>query len=356
MEDLSGDLEKDISSTAKPARVRMGRNWQVLFVDDHGEMITLKWVKPLAIVLIGLLVISIGICTAFLSFYMKGSSEARTMQDQLKQSEERIKSLRYELDILMARVVLAESANGSKFKKKKKGEPVRASKAVNKKGRGASKKTVPKSASDAPAPRGTAGKKVPLNPYEEVSGVLVEDLALTHEIPDNLLRVKFIVRNKERDRGALAGYVFVILKGDESHQKGWLAMPPADLTNGMPGKVTKGQYFKISHYKTVHLKARHQSAPEKYKMASVLVYGPKGTVLYEDTRPVTIKTIETRPPVKKEAPGMTGANEVQKEEKPAEEGKSEMLDDEIKNPELEALPDMPPPRDGAPPEEPAVYY
>jgi len=356
MEDLSRDLEKDISSAAKPVRARMGRNWQILFVDDHGEMITLKWVKPLAIVLIGLLVISIGICIAFLSYYMKGSTEARAMQDQLKQSEERIKSLRYELDILLARVVLAESASGSKHTKKKKGEPVRASKAADKPGNGASKKTAPRSTSDAPAPKGAAGKQVPLNPYEEVSGVLVEDLALTHEIPDNLLRVKFVVRNKERDRGALAGYVFVILKGDESHQKGWLAMPSADLTNGMPGNVTKGQYFKISHYKTVNLKARHQSAPEKYKMASVLVYGPKGTVLYEDTRPVTIKTVETRPLVKKEAPSTTGANDVQKEEKPAEEGNAEIPDNEKKDPELEALPDVTPPQDGAPSEEPAIYY
>jgi len=345
MEDISRDLEKDITSAAKPVRVRIGRHWQVLFVDDHGEMITVKWVKPLAIALIGLLVISIGICIAFLSFYMNGSAENQAIQNQLTQSEERIKSLRYELDILMARVVLAESK-------------------LDKSGDAAPKKTVPADTSKALPSKGKPKQQVPLNPYEEVSGVKVEDLTLTHEIPDNLLRVKFVVKNKERDRGAIAGYVFVILKGDESRQNGWLTIPSVELTKGMPDSVTKGQYFKISHYKTVYLKARRQTAPEKFKMASILVFGPKGTLLYDDTRPVTIKTVMTRRPVEEEPPATGSANDVQTEEKPADEGKAEIPDGEEKIPEVEALPDITPSQDGAqtedsteePTEEPPMYY
>ena len=109
MEEPSREKEKELTGSAKSARTRMSRHWQILFVDDHGKMVTVKWLKPFVMGLIVLLMVSLGVSITFLSFYMTGSAKTRAMQSRLKQSEERIKSLRYELDILMARVVLAES-------------------------------------------------------------------------------------------------------------------------------------------------------------------------------------------------------------------------------------------------------
>ena len=319
MEEPSREKEKELTGSAKSARTRMSRHWQILFVDDHGKMVTVKWLKPFVMGLIVLLMVSLGVSITFLSFYMTGSAKTRAMQSRLKQSEERIKSLRYELDILMARVVLAESKYGFPGIKKTKEKAARPPDTAS------ADKMAGKSTSRGDTPQGNSKKSKPLNPPGDVAGVLVKDLTITHEVPDNLLRVNLTVRNKKSDLSTVAGYIFVILKGNEGNQKGWFTIPSASLVDGRPDEIKKGQYFKISRYKTISFKVQRQMKPERFKIVSIYVYGPEGNMLFEETRPLTIKIVETRRHIKKEKITTTGTTEMSKEKERVEEREEQVI-------------------------------
>ena len=109
MEIEKRNSEQTRSSLKTPKRFKPERRWTLLFMGDHGRVITLKRFKGL--VLLGGLVLSISVAITFGLYFFSHNiaKEKKKLEIDLKNAEKELKTLRHEKDILMARLVLAES-------------------------------------------------------------------------------------------------------------------------------------------------------------------------------------------------------------------------------------------------------
>jgi len=113
---LSKDMENDIlQKEVKKFKHKATRSWQLLFVDNRGKIISHAWFKSTAIVILSALIISIFCSITFFFFFIKNRNENIDLQKRVETFESRMKALRNERDILLARLVLVESklAEGS---------------------------------------------------------------------------------------------------------------------------------------------------------------------------------------------------------------------------------------------------
>ncbi len=113
----------------------------------------------------------------------------------------------------------------------------------------------------------------------------VKDFSASHSPENNILRVQFLINNLS----TTPGYIFVVLKPDNSNQDSWLVIPSVNLTSGIPSDIKRGKFFKICRYKSVHLMATKQTEPEKFILATIFVFTRTGELVLEKDIPVSIK-------------------------------------------------------------------
>jgi len=93
----------------KSKRPGTDRRWTLLFIGDHGNVITLKRFKAIVLVTAIVFFVAIG-AVAFLLFINKGTlEENQVYRKRIENSQKQIEKLQHEKEILMARLVLAES-------------------------------------------------------------------------------------------------------------------------------------------------------------------------------------------------------------------------------------------------------
>ena len=83
--------------------------WTILFIGNHGKTITLKRFKGMVLLTLIVLCISIAITVGLLLLSLNMHREKRQLDSNLKSLEQQIKDLRYEKDVIMTKLVLAES-------------------------------------------------------------------------------------------------------------------------------------------------------------------------------------------------------------------------------------------------------
>ena len=83
--------------------------WTLMFIGNHGRTITLKRFKSMVILIFTVLVVSIGISAGLFVWNQKIIMDNHDLKDDLKNLNKRVDTLRYDKDILMTRLVLAES-------------------------------------------------------------------------------------------------------------------------------------------------------------------------------------------------------------------------------------------------------
>ena len=109
MEDIQRDLEKTLKAPAFSKSKKRSIPWTLLFVGDNGNIVRVQNFKFLVIAWISALFISTTAAAGLYYLYQDNTQEIDSLKQVLNSSREKARSLRDEKDILMARLVVAES-------------------------------------------------------------------------------------------------------------------------------------------------------------------------------------------------------------------------------------------------------
>jgi hypothetical protein len=301
MRNLTKNLGKLVDTKDLSNLPRRVKHWDLMFVDDHGRVITFqhikRWVVFFMIVLLFSLVVSIYLYT----LYKSTEKKTLELQNAIEVSRQDAAAMQQEMHMLMVR--LAEAQSKIPKTPSKKGTPARKSAPGTKK----TKPSVIKFAKTETAPknpalsRQKASKKIvpPKKPAVSSSEagrqavpqqieVGVFDFSASHDPEKNVLAVRFILKNINRNIPEIAGHIFIIMKEHDDDSKEWLSIPDATLVSGKPHPVKAGHFFKIRNYKTIELQSGPIARSRSFRKASVLVFSSTGKLVMQKTYRVNI--------------------------------------------------------------------
>ncbi len=279
MENLSRNLEKVVKAHTSPKPSKRAGSWSILFLGDHGQIISLGRLKRLVIPLALMLVIAT-VSFAWLLIVFKSSREDnKNLSDALDLSRQKVMSLRDEKELLMVRLVMAES----RIKNSADDISPDTDSSVE---TGADSKAIDKTAS-LPDEKQVEEKTAFARP-EKFQKTAVEDFIVLFEPDTAVLKVQLKIVNTSQNAQPVSGHAFVILKQSEAAQNSWLIFPSVPLVSGKPAMFKKGQYFSIVRFKTVKFKARNETNPKRFKNATVFVFAKTGKLLLEKSFPIEI--------------------------------------------------------------------
>ena len=109
MENFSKNSDNAERSLKSSQRSKPHKRWTILFIGNHGKTITLKRFKGMVLLTFLVLCISIAITVGLLLLSLNMRREKNQLKSNLKNLEQQIKDLRYEKDVIMTKLVLAES-------------------------------------------------------------------------------------------------------------------------------------------------------------------------------------------------------------------------------------------------------
>jgi hypothetical protein len=255
------------SGTAMQSKApRKDQRWTLLFLGDRGKTITFKHFKGTVLTALFILMGSVLTAGWFWYQYDGAREEMRNYEKRIDNLKKVVLSLRNEKEILMARLVVAESRVEENLVKVKtvtnKPEPQPETKAESK-----------------------AESKTPEQTPPENISVTADDFIIYHEPDNNTLRVQYKIRNLGSREEPVSGRTVLILKDHDEDPIKWLVLPKVPLKSGTP----TGQYgrsFSIYNYRTMRFKVEDENGPDKYKNAVVYVFTTTGDPLLEKTFPV----------------------------------------------------------------------
>ena len=99
----------NLKTFKKTSRRKADRRWTLLFIGDHGNVITLKRFKAIIFATGFLFLLAVVLLTVLFFSNQKTRQKYVNLQNRLQRSQQQIETLRHEKEILMARLVLAES-------------------------------------------------------------------------------------------------------------------------------------------------------------------------------------------------------------------------------------------------------
>ncbi len=272
MENLIIDMEKalDLNSLSNfpksnpPKRKR----WNLLFIDDHGRVISFRHIRGCLIlfsVILGVLISSI-VCTYSLHKGIK--KQNNNLQNAIELSQQKLKVMQQEIPALMLRLAEAQYRTSEDS---------------------ASKDS--QFAAEASIGSETAKQSDQKN-RETKKTVSVSSFSASYDPELSELNVQFLIRNANRASPDMSGYIFVIMKQDDHDQKGWLPIPAVELVSGKPSRIKSGQFFKIRNYKIAKFHSGKIVGPRSFNKAAVLLFSPTGDLFYEKIFSVKITVPE----------------------------------------------------------------
>jgi hypothetical protein len=295
-------LKKNSNQPGRPPkagkRSKQDRRWTLLFIGNHGRTITLKRFKEIVIISMIVLALSIAASAGLFVWNQKIIMDNHDLKDDLKNLNERLDALRHDNDILMTRLVLAESRVQESL-----GAKTEKSAAVK-----ISDQEQPASNSDDKVDPVVAKKAEPPKQVEpQQSGapvdaglsVAIENFKILNHSEDQRLKILFKIKNTSPNSQKVSGHTIVVLKGEQTN---WLPIPWIPLVDGRPSGKQRGHAFGINYFKTMRLSTRAPKFPEKFETASVYVFTRKGELLLEKGYPV--KLSPNKPQAAKPLPGL----------------------------------------------------
>jgi len=301
VENLPGNLEKVVKSLSLPKRSKRTRagSWILLAIEERGKIISIGRLKGLIIALVLTLVIVVVSVSSLLIIAKSASKENEGLRNALDASKKQIAALRDEKDLLMVRLVLAESRVEARIEDRLAdiGEKQKSEISGGLPDNSASIETKP-GPIDVDKTVLLTGEK---QPKEETASAIaaklpsasIEDFVVLFEPGSNILKVQFKIINRTPNSQPVSGHAFVILKDDEVDEDRWLIFPQVTLASGKPSLYKRGQYFSIYRFKTIRFKARDETDPKRFNNALVLVYNTTGDLLLEKILPVEVQEIES---------------------------------------------------------------
>ena len=281
MENLPGNLGIAVKTSAmESCPFKKARQWTILLVDDHGKVISFSRFKEAVIISASMLFVAIIAAVIFFLLYNSTLNDNNKLQDILSTSKKKVRTLRNENDILMARLVISESKVNANYANKHESKP---EKPLN----DYTEKSTPDKNELNAADDKQNVRLSQKQPYEKPAIVSVNNFDVYYEKDKNILSVQYIIK-KTLLNAKIAGYTLAILKNNEVNPNEWLILPSDDLIEGKPsGKA--GQVFLISNFRKIKFKVTEPTNPNRFKKATVFVFSKKGELLLEKDFPVLIK-------------------------------------------------------------------
>lgn len=280
--------QADRSSTAAEW-LNPGARWTLLFIGNRGKPITLKRFKGM--VLITLFGLGLVIALAVSLYWWNRSilQEKNLLDSKLQELTERNQKLRHERDILLTRLVIAESRTLDK-------QDSALEKQADEELPGQTGQVTNDAASSPPPTMTTTNNgdqiKVKVQPDSESTevglSVAIEDFKFSAKSSNNSLRVRFKLKNTSSDSQHVAGHAIVVLKGEKIQENQWVSLPRISLIGGKPTGKQQGNAFGIKNFKIMQFTASKSHSPELFQTASVYVFAKTGELLLEQDFPATL--------------------------------------------------------------------
>ena len=263
------DKKKDAKKT-RSASVKGDKRWTLLFIGNRGKTITFNNFKGAVFTTIGVLLVSAVVAGGFYYLYRMEIQKNASLQNDMDNLRQVVASLKNEKDILMARLVVAESRVEEQLTQKKKSQ--------------AEQKPVKFANIDRQAIKSAAS-----SPTDTPQQVAVEDFIVFHEPDINTLRVQYKVINTGSKEQPVSGKTIVVLKNTDAEKNKWLPLPSVPLVAGRPSGQW-GRSFSIFNFRTMRFKVNDQPGPDQFNTATVFVFSLTGDLLLEKDFAVGIKS------------------------------------------------------------------
>lgn len=263
--------------------------WTLLFIGNRGKPITLKRFKGMVLTTLVVVIVSIAIGVGLFFWNRNILREKNQLELQLINVEEQNQELRHERDILMTRLVLAESRamkkpDSSPQKQTDQALPGRKEPvADNVEHSVPPAMTTTKTEVQSPVSAG-----VEKAPTDSVLSVAIDDFIVSAKSGSNSLRLQFKLKNTSLYSQHVSGHAIVVLKGEEIGQNQWLPLPVIPLVDGRPTGRQEGNAFGISNFKIMKFRANMPNSPEKFHAASVYIFTRSGELLIEQDFPLKL--------------------------------------------------------------------
>jgi hypothetical protein len=268
----------------KTSRRKADRRWTLLFIGDHGNVITLKRFKAIIFAVGVLFLLAMVLLVVLFGGYRKIQHQSTELQKQLQRSQQEIEALRHEKEILMARLVLSESkATEATVERREPEENPDAVKPVT--------PEPPKAAKANPAPK--PPEKTPVaatsqppsadNASREPDAILqvaVENFKVSRGSGAANVNAQFKIKNTSSGYQRVDGNAVVLLKGADLNKSQWLVMPAVGFSGDKPsGK--RGKSFQIQRFRTMNFSAKAPDHADQFETAVVYVFTKQGKLLLE---------------------------------------------------------------------------
>ncbi|MDX1707958.1 MAG: hypothetical protein R3274_05115 [Desulfobacterales bacterium] len=269
----------------KKARRRgADRRWTLLFIGDHGKQFTIKRFKVI-IVTVGcvFLLLFVFLAVMFLG-RQKTIAKHTDLQKQLQKSQQQVQALRHEKDILMARLVVAESKakEADVANPQPKEKPMADKAAGNTPAPVSTTKQVLKTQQKKPAvgPGASPSADDAVSEAEAVMRVAVDNFNVSRDVSRGTVTAQFKIKNTSSGNLRADGVAVVILKGSDLTPYQWLVMPIVDLVGNKPtGK--RGKRFVIQRFRTMNFVSQAPKHADRFQTAEVYIFSKSGEPLLE---------------------------------------------------------------------------
>ena len=265
------------------------KRWTLIFIGNHGKTITLKRFKGMVLLTCLVLCVSIAVTAGLLVFSLNIRQEKKQLESDLLDLKTQIKAIRHEKDVLMTKLVLAESRSLSSPAKKpqKQSESAIPQQNTNKNEETRQSTQLAKIQEEAALEK-IAEPSAAENQSKSSLSVAIENFEISARADENLLNVQFKIKNTSPNSERVSGHTIVVLKGEQLQQNKWLSIPGVSLSDGKPTGQQRGYSFGINYFKTMRFKANLPKSPEIYQSATVFIFTPKGDLLLEQVFPVKL--------------------------------------------------------------------
>ena len=281
------NAKKDHGAVASSRHPKPDRRWTLLFIGDHGKVLTLKHFKGLVFLATLVLFVSVAITVGLYFLNRNISVEKKQLETDLEALKKQSQNLQHEKDILLTRLVLAESrvqknVGGRSENDRKDSAADRVKDTTTK-----TDSSVMAAVKKVGVPVQKQSKTVIEQPQSELS-VAVENLQVSRLQQGNRMRLQFKIKNTTPDSQHVSGRAIVVLKGSQLPQSRWVSIPQVPLAGGKPTNTRRGHAFGINYFKMMRFTSAIPSSPKKFETAVVYVFTRDGKLLLEQDFPITL--------------------------------------------------------------------
>ena len=271
--------------------LKPGARWTLLFIGNRGKPITLKRFKGMVLITLFGLILVVALAVGLYWWNRSILQEKNLLDSKLQELSGQNQELRHERDILLTRLVIAESRTLEKQDRALAGQsdeekeiPVQTGQVTN------DQTTLPPSA--ITTTNNGDQIKVKAQPDSESTAaglsVAIEDFKLSVKSSNNSLRVRFKLKNTSSDSRHVSGHAIVVLKGEKIQENQWVSLPGISLIGGKPTGKQQGNAFGIKNFRMMQFTAAKSHSPELFQTASVYVFAKTGELLLEQDFPVKL--------------------------------------------------------------------